>query len=374
MNKLDLENLIKRINMRNINIKLIKSNVRYLINIYKKIKNTWNSLNKNLMINNIVDQSTDEYKYIKNIVNVHVLKEYESYNNFIKNNSQIMNILYENISLYYYGNNYEKDLDNIIKLLKITICINKLYLKNDKISRIIVWVPIPKKRDFKYNKINKENLDKSYKNFGAFTASGLTYGDNPRVTIITRYEEIEKLLIHELIHNFYMDGSLYHPYLKNIINNYENIKNKNNIIQNYNYKYSIYESYTELTSTYLNLLFNNINEQIENLENKLLSNIIIEIVYSYNTIVNLIKLNGYNSWEEFIKLEVFLGKICTYEYYYVKGLMYNNFKFRICNNCDNFKTLYNDVINIIQNTKNEKLLINIFNFSIKQENFKYIFI
>ena len=376
MSKLDLtnfKNLINKIDMNNINIKLIKSNANYLINIYKKIKDIWVSLDNNFK-NSIIDKNDTNYKYIKNKITRSMLIEYEAFNNFIKENKELLCFEYENIKLYYFysDNKGLNDIDKIIKLLKITICINKFYINNDHEDRIIIWIPIPKRRDFNYNEINDINLDKSYNNFGAFTVSGLTFGNNPRITIITRYEEIEKLLIHELVHNFYIDGSIYHNNFDNLINKYEKIKNKSILIRNYNYTYSIYESYSELTGTYLMLLFNNIDEKIERMKDKLLSNIIIELIYSYNTIVNIAKLNKYKSWKQFIKHESFYGNICIYEYYYIKGLMYNNFNFRICYNIDEFKNLYNEIIKIMENTENEKLLMDIFNIFVKQENYKYM--
>ena len=92
-----------------------------------------------------------------------------------------------------------------------------------------------------YNPSNPNNLtykiilkNKSTSNFEAFTASGLTYNKKPRITVITRYEEIDKLLFHELIHNYYLDGSKYHREIKNVILTYEKSKNDDN----YNYEYS----------------------------------------------------------------------------------------------------------------------------------------
>jgi hypothetical protein len=393
MNKLDLKELVKKIDMNNINIKLIESNVNYLINIYNKIKKIWISLDDSIKNKKVIFKSS-EYKNITNIIKRSILLRYSAFNDFIKNNRELVCYEYNNIKLYTFyagrptsvgdplglsykhdtNNNISHNLDKIIKMMKISVCINKLYLEDDNIPRIIIWIPIPKNRDFHYNEINDKNLDKSYNNFGAFTVSGLTFGENPRITIITRYEEIEKLLIHELVHNFYIDGSIHHDKLHNIIKEYEEIKNKNedNIIKNYTYEYSIYESYSELTSTYLILLFNNINEKPEKINDKLLSNIIIELIYSYNTIVNLAKLNKYNTWEDFIKCESFYGEICVYEYYYIKGLMYNNFIFKIYNKYEDFIILYNNIIKLIKYTKNDKLLIDIFNNFIKQENYKYM--
>jgi hypothetical protein len=52
--------------------------------------------------------------------------------------------------------------------------------------------------------------------------------------------------------------------------------------------------------------------------------------------------------------------------------MYNNFNFRICKKYNDFKNLYYDIISIIDSIKNEKLLIDIFKLSIRQDNFKYM--
>ena len=131
-------------------------------------------------------------------------------------------------------------------------------------------------------------------NFNAFTASGVTYGSSPRYTIISRYEEVSKLLLHELIHNFYVDGNSCHHLMHDIISKYKQIKGSN-----YDYEYSIYESYTELLSSYYNIIFSNINIQDytsrvgeATIKGKIKTQIIIELLYSYNTIANLIKING----------------------------------------------------------------------------------
>jgi len=380
MSILDLKKLILKIDMNNINIKLIKSNVNYLIDIYKIIKNIWISIDNNFKNRIINKEDNNEYYIIQKIITNSILNKYEAFNIFIKDNKEIISYEYKNIKLYYFYNNYidyQKDIINIIKMLKITFCIQELYCKNDEKERIIIWIPICKNRDFKYDEINNKNINESQNNFNAFTASGLTFGDDPRITIISRYEEKDKLLIHELIHNYGIDGSQYHDKLKNTIIEYEKIKNNksnnsNKNYKNYSYEYSIYESYTELTSTYLMLLFNNIemNIDVDKLKDKLISNIIIELIYSYNTIVNLAKLNKYNTWDEFIKSEIFRGNICVYEYYYIKGILYNNFKFILCKGYKNFIKLYNDIIKITLNTKNELLLIDVFKNSIKQYNFK----
>ena len=100
---------------------------------------------------------------------------------------------------------------------------------------------------------------------------------------------------------------------------------KNN--KSYHYDHSIYESYTELMSSYLNIIFRIIEETIEEnkLKNIFLARIIIEIIYSYNTISNIIKLNNFTDYDTFKKNKTFCGDICFYEYYFLKALLYNKF-------------------------------------------------
>ena len=201
----------------------------------------------------------------------------------------------------------------------------------------------------------------------------------PKITIVTRYEEVEKLLIHELIHNYNLDGSEYHKKLTNVLNKYMEIKNN----KNYHYEYSIYESYTELLSTYLYLLFVNIintntNTNTKILEEKLLGQIIIEIIYSYNLIANLIRMNGYKNYNEFIENKAFMGDICVYEYYYIKALLYNNYILEIGiaskHGYKKFDNIYMQIINVIEenNIKDDILMQQIYINYKKINNFKYI--
>jgi len=287
---------------------------------------------------------------------------------------------YENIKIYYlYNNNFNSDKNKIIELLKISICLNKFAINNDDINRNIIWIPIRLNRDFNDMIINKKSLEKSKNSFTAFTASGTTFSltnKNERTSIITRYEEVEKLLIHELIHNYCMDGSKYDDDLNKIINEYRNIKNiKKTENINYDYEYSIYESYTELLATYLTLIFINIEiNEIKKLRIKFVSQIIIEIFYSYNIISNLIYLNNYKNWDDFKSNLNFYGDICFYEYYFIKGLLYNNYIFEIGTNIDSYKKIYLSIIKIIKNfnTKEDKLLKKIYKHFFNNKNYKYM--
>jgi hypothetical protein len=206
-------------------------------------------------------------------------------------------------------------------------------------------------------------------NFNAFTASGVTFGTLTKISILTRYEEINKLMYHELIHNFGVDGTSYHDFIEEtgILLRYKKIKEN----KSYHYDYSIYESYTELLSSYLNIIFRILEEnKLEHkLKNIFLARIIIEIVYSYNTISNIIKLNNFTNYNDFIKNKTFVGEICFYEYYFLKALLYNNLVLKKIESQNDYLKLYEKIIEI----NHDDLLKEIFDKSIKQNNFSYIF-
>ena len=113
---------------------------------------------------------------------------------------------------------------------------------------------------------------------------------------------------------------------------------------------------------------------INDIKNKLFGQILVEIIYSYNIISNLIKLNGYSSYKEFEKNKNFKGTICFYEYYYIKALLYNNFVYKLGYNLSDFFIIYDDINNIIKknNKQDDKLMEEIYNCSNKNlTNFKY---
>lgn len=370
--KLDIiTQLVNSIDLGNINRSLIKSNAGYLYNIFKDIKEVWQDIKYEHAIFKLSDVN---YKKIMKIVNSSLLANYNYIKKELIKTNQIIKLSDSNITFYYLDlGNYGTDIELINKLFLQSVCLAKYSDLYGKGEVIIIWIPINTKRDYMCETMDEENLELSIKNFNAFTASGVTYGKNPRITIITRYEEISKLLLHELIHNFDLDGSGYHEHNDSLIETYKKIKNPPTPLQikNYDYSYSIYESYTELLSSYLSMCFRNINLNIkEDVLARLEVEILLELLYSYNLIANLIKLNDYESYEDFEVEKKFRGDICIYEYYYLKGLMYNNYELKICKNKKMFRDNYLSVINI---EKNDPLLKDIFHNMKKHTNFGYIF-
>jgi hypothetical protein len=376
----ELKFIIENINLEYLNISIIDENVQYLYNIYLQIKKEYSVFSSmDFPIENIKSGPI----YDKVVENISYISLPEKEKDILKEKVKSINKLeYGNTFLFWISFDDEKDDSQYaFKMFKIFLCLQNFYKpsKDEYKNRIVVWFPIDSKRDFYFDKINEDTLLYSKKKFGAFVASGLTTINNnffypirnlSRITIITRYEEIEKLLIHELIHNFNMDGNEYLTDLNSIITKYNSIKPNNN----YTYDFSIFESYVELSSTYFYLIFKNINEDVENVKDKLFSQIVIEIIYSYNIIANLIKLNEYDNYEKFKETIKFKGEIPFYEYYYIKALMYNNYIFKLGYKLKDFINIYENIIYLIKkNIKNDdKLMKEIYSHSHKNFiNFKY---
>ncbi len=375
-NKVELiEKIIPKINLNLINLSIVNSNINTLSNIFIGLKKIWNSL-PNTLKDYGVEINLQDLKHKKTIQN-HILRYIQSIDseklNKFKNHNKIFKLKYNNLEFFYLYNSdsdLEKDLKKIFTMFKIFITMEKYFLPNSNESRYVIWIPIDSDRDFTHNHIDSENLKECVREYKAFTVSGVTHSiyPDPRITVITRYEEIEKLLIHELVHNLYLDGSNYHDKLDLIISDYNKIKKS----KNYSYQFSIYESYTEMLSAYLYLLFKNINVDIKKLKSLLNRQIQLEIIYSYNTIVNLAKLNKYKNYEDFIQKEELEGSICFFEYYYVKGLLYNNLILVFPKNFSEFSKLYQDITQIVKKSNQDKFLEHMFKIYQKQKNFKYI--
>lgn len=375
-NKVEIiEKILPNINFDFFNFSIINTNIDTLIKIFQNIQPIFNNLPNNLeqynFENNISDPK-EKNEFIKHYENYLKMVKSERLNLFKWN--KIFIIRFQNLKFFYlYDNisNLNRDKPKILFMLKIFITMEKYFTPNNNKPRYVIWIPINSDRDFLHEHINSENLKQCVKEYKAFTVSGVTHSihPNPRITVITRYEEIEKLLIHELVHNLYLDGSNYHIKLESILDQYNQIKKS----KNYNYEYSMYESYTELLSTYLYLLFINMNKTLHKLKKILFGQILIEIIYSYNTIVNIAKLNKYKNYKDFIQKEELYGSICFYEYYYVKGLLYNNLVLTFPKNFEEFVKLYKNIFNVIIKSYQDKLLEHMFVIYQKQKNYKYIF-
>ena len=366
-----IKHLYKNIDWSLLNVKLIKKNSRTMCSIFKKIKVFWNNF---ITVHPVNAFNIDD---IKNIVfdssigkNTHII-------NYMNLNTTMFKLSTENIDFYFFNPSDNKNiLEKAMHLFKLTV-VFKLYAINENFmfpkKTVVIWVPIPILRNFEYDVINDETLKMSVQKFNAFCPSGLTWPNQNDTcyTLLTRVEETTKLLLHELIHNYGIDGSKTNID-KNIVKEYNLVKNplKTNI--NYVYPHAIFESITELFSSYFSIGFRLIDQNNNDFFENYVGSVIVELLYSYNLVSNLIKLNEFKSFEEFEKNKEFRANICVYEYCYLKSLAYNNYEIVPYDNDANyFNNIYKNMTDVAK--INDPLLKNIFEHFLPTQNFRYCF-
>ena len=212
-NKVEIiQTLLDKIDTSLINLKIIRKNIKFLMNEYRDIKKFYLQFS-NLKLQVIdIPKDSDLYKKTLSIIKNSYLNSFSYINAKVKDIISIKLIKYSNLSFYYIqldNLSLENDITIFKNLFLQALTLINHYNKSTQ-DIIVMWIPVRKDRDFNYTLINKENINASVNNFNAFTASGVTFGHNPRISILTRYEEINKLMYHELIHNFGIDGSNYH--------------------------------------------------------------------------------------------------------------------------------------------------------------------
>jgi hypothetical protein len=296
----------------------------------KNLKNT-NILDYFFEIYNNKIQLIDNYKvsksdFLSDICKKFIIEKFDS-NKKLRDyvsKSNLYEILAKDLNFRFIicvenENFIKKNNKMICELLTITNFFNK-YKNKFKSNILIIWAPISSNRDFHFNKINKNTIFKSSLNFEAFTTSGITFDfDEYQVSIISRIEEIQKLLIHELIHNVKLDMRNHNEFI-NLNENYKKIKNKNN----YHYYYSLIEIFTEWSCVLYNILFK-MKFFFMNLQKKNFIKIYKkiyqrELIHSLKNLFSIIKLNGYPSIKEFNNnRQKFFGEYSFYEYYYLKA-------------------------------------------------------
>jgi hypothetical protein len=191
----------------------------------------------------------------------------------------------------------------------------------NKVGSVYIY-PVHYKRDLyvKQFESKKGEIKHLERNYMAFTISGQVYKDRKSVFVV-RDEECIKLFIHELLHlleadmigNTFVGDKIY------------------DIVENFNIKLvgGSFESYTELLSNILNIIFFILNNKLD--ENLLEELIKIEIIYGIYSTGKLLYLYGYDktNYQDFFKnkndkLEIVNNIPSTY-YYIVKSMYYYYF-------------------------------------------------
>lgn len=227
-------------------------------------------------------------------------------------------------------------LINRIKIIK-NICNNR------EPNKIYIWLSDYKKQ---YPNPNKgEIIGINNVNSGSCDI----YPDKNGNIYIWRREELEKVLIHELLHSLRMDYEILNSkYLDNKIKNYFNLRTNININ----------EAYTESLATIINCMIIAIKKKKD--YQYFLGLLDKEIDYSKGQVNRLLEFNGFNNLGELEKTEgnkIFKQNSSVFSYYIMKAALINNF--------DEYSKFLQQQGGLKFNGKNRekyyKLLINSFN-------------
>lgn len=277
----------------------------------------------------------------------------------------------ENYAFYFFHKNFSASSKEARVLLRLLL-ISFYFLERKKESStknnemVIYWIPLRIKRDFNFDYPREKkilNIEASKRNFRAFCTSGLNFtrrntksnDKNKDVSIVTRVEEIEKLLIHELIHNIKLDkrdilsGEMYSHFNKIKKNNY------------YGSKIMLIEIFTEWASTLYFVVFfiffkkNSAQHKDLWLETRaekefglaeftrLFQNVYKdEVKFSLDTVFHLIGLNGYKDIQTFNKEKYFYGQYPFFEYYFMKTMAMMHCAYR-----EDLR-VYEDILNLCE--------------------------
>jgi len=329
--------------------------------------------NRLLMENDFISNSIkNEIKNFNNCYKIECLSKLQE--DFYPYNS---NKYMPCIEIYYFIKNKnninknKKTLNKKIKpILRRLFFISNLYSKLSQDSTPVkCWIcPTYLKKRILHN--NKNNiLGQNEVNSGLCIPSY-------REIVLWREEELNKVLLHELIHTFNLDKILYETNnLKNYIYNTINVSRKTEINPN--------EAYTESLAILLNTIFNIIDKNNTNniskkdLYRKYIKQIKTEIQFSINQASKILLYNGYSNINELIKSRnsknnnIYKWKQNTnvLSYYILKiAILYNLKQFIIylkhtnnlyINNSNNF-------IKILDESLNNKAFIKKINDNIKK--------
>jgi len=336
-----------------------------------KLSNNQTNKEKNIILLEeqfISNNVKNEIKKFNNCYKIECLSKLQK--NYYPYNS---NKYIPRIELYYFtknkNNNEHLPTKKINILLRRLFFISNLYSKLSQDSTPVrCWIcPTYLKKRLPSNKNNILGPNE--------VNSGLCIPDKRNI-ILWRNEELNKVLIHELIHTFKLDKKLYETnLLKNYIYNTINISKKNEINPN--------ETYTETLAILLNTIFNiidknNINSiSKKSLYRKYIKQINTEIEFSINQASKILLYNGYTNINELInkntnkKNNIYNWKQNTnvLSYYILKiAILYNLKQFIIylkhtnnlyINNSNNF-------IKILDESLNNKAFIKKINDNIKK--------
>ena len=299
---------------------------------------------KQLNFNNNFEYSLNKVKYDNNILNnlIYMDKKVIQYIHKYIHHRHILNYNNINITINSKTENITKKFIN--NILNIITNLQNL-MQNYKSLNIIFYLTELKKQ---FPRNRKTILGPYHVN------SGLTIHGNPKNTIIIfRKEELYKVLIHELMHDFGCDMKLFNPMYNKIITNKYNIENSNFI--------NVNESYVELITEliYLTYIAKKGNKKIGSVK-KMYND---ELKYSITKCKQILNHNGVQKLDGHISFRQ-NSNVLSY-YIFKTALLYNidesinflenihNYTIKNEDECYNYCKL---VINSVDNLFNSNIM------------------
>jgi hypothetical protein len=226
----------------------------------------------------------------------------------------------------------------LIHVMKICTLLNNLANTKQHVPNITIILTPFEKQFGKAKILHEDNVN-----------TGVSYKNN---IVIWREEEMLKVLIHELIHNYKLDFGYDYIRFKNVIKINKSLNNirhndKNNIIIN--------EAYTESMATIIFCVYFSVVFKLD------INNIIVkEIWHSFIQTARILKYFGFNTIEEFTGEEpsnaMFVEKTNVFSYYVIKSILF----FKLCRTIRLFDSdnKNNEFIELITFDDSYKKLIN----------------
>ena len=293
---------------------------------YEKREYTINKLNKN--INYMLNDSSFIIDNIKNKIN----------NNY--NNTYLIET--DNNKIYFINNSSRLDKELVNLIINRVISFKK-YSKNNIENKIYLWLV----NDKKYLPKRGEIIDKVNVN----SASCNVYDPSAKINgniYIWRKEEMQKILLHELLHSLQYDYYSQNKKLDNMIKKEFNVNNHLNVN----------ESYTEVLATVLNCIYYTLEH--DRSYEYFIALLMNEINHANMQVNKILKHNNYMNIGQLMRKndnKIFHQKTSVFSYYILKSMLLNNIiqfmKFAMKNNLKYPKNGNKQYYNLIMNSCND---------------------
>lgn len=252
-------------------------------------------------IESLSGYSQDELQLYTNFISCELQLEFESK----RYTKQVFTVYYQNIkskiTIYY---NRKPTQNKLRQLFSLVLFMKFYFKKNIEVDVTLFFIDKDKKIPIGKNKvIGPNNINSGYSQI-----INVKYNK----VCVFRIEEMEKVLVHEMLHALKLDLGYLQPS--------QEVFTKLNI--NPNTEITLNESYTEIMALLIIIALksNTYEKQVDNLNR--------ELKHTIKQVSKILKLNGFKKIEDFVKpydnLDKYKQNTSVLSYFFIKGgLLYN---------------------------------------------------